>query len=97
MEYDAEQDVYICKNKKHLEVSKVFYQKRTEDLERILSNEGCQLRMNRSIQAEGSFADICVEELQMCWLKVLWLPLRTTSISYITKYRQVKQVNTYLN
>lgn len=43
---------------KHLEVSKVFQQKRKEDLERILSDEGCQLRMNRSIQAEGSFADI---------------------------------------
>jgi len=42
---------------KHLEVSKVFQQKRNEDLERILSDEGCQLRMNRSIQAEGSFAD----------------------------------------
>lgn len=43
---------------KHLEVSKVFQQKRSEDLERILSEEGCQLRINRSIQAEGSFADI---------------------------------------
>jgi transposase len=109
MKYDAEQDVYICKNQKqlkvtgtkksksktgyvsektcysceeckgcpyktscikgnnskipmeernkHLDVSKVFQQKRTEDLSRILSDEGCQLRMNRSIQAEGSFAD----------------------------------------
>jgi len=43
---------------KHLEVSKVFQKKRTEDLERILTDEGCQLRMNRSIQAEGSFADV---------------------------------------
>ncbi len=43
---------------KRLEVSKVFQQKRAEDLERILSDEGCQLRMNRSIQAEGSFADV---------------------------------------
>jgi transposase len=42
---------------KHLEVSKLFQKKRTEDLTRILSEEGCQLRMNRSIQAEGSFAD----------------------------------------
>lgn len=110
MEYDAEQDIYICKNQKQLkvsgtkksksktgyvsektcyscedckgcpyktscikgnnskvpmeernkrlEVSKLFQQKRKEDLERILSNEGCQLRMNRSIQAEGFFADI---------------------------------------
>jgi transposase len=43
---------------KHLEVSKLFQKKRTEDLERILTDEGCQLRMNRSIQAEGSFADV---------------------------------------
>ena len=42
---------------KHLEVSKLFQQKRNEDLEKILSEEGCRLRMNRSIQAEGSFAD----------------------------------------
>lgn len=42
---------------KHLEVSKTFQKKRAEDLERILSEEGCRLRMNRSIQAEGSFAD----------------------------------------
>lgn len=43
---------------KRLEVSKVFQEKRTEDLERILTDEGCMLRMNRSIQAEGSFANI---------------------------------------
>lgn len=43
---------------KNLQVSKVFQQKRKEDLERIISDEGCQLRMNRSIQAEGSFAGI---------------------------------------
>ena len=42
---------------KHLEVSKTFQKKRAEDLERILREEGCRLRMNRSIQAEGSFAD----------------------------------------
>jgi len=41
---------------KHLEVSKLFQEKRAEDLERILTDKGCQLRMNRSIQAEGSFA-----------------------------------------
>lgn len=41
---------------KRLEVSKLFQQKRNEDLARILTDEGCQLRMNRSIQAEGSFA-----------------------------------------
>ena len=43
---------------KHLEVSKLFQEKRSEDLERILTDKGCQLRMNRSIQAEGSFASI---------------------------------------
>lgn len=43
---------------KVLQVAKTFNQKRTEDLERILSDEGIILRINRSIQAEGSFGDI---------------------------------------
>ena len=43
---------------KTLYVSKTMKQKRQEDLERITSEYGIQLRMNRSIQAEGSFADI---------------------------------------
>ncbi|MDY4251080.1 transposase, partial [Clostridium sp.] len=38
--------------------SKKFNRQRKEDLERILSDEGCLLRMNRSIQAEGSFAQV---------------------------------------
>lgn len=45
------------RNKK-LEFSKVFFSKRKESLERITSEEGCMLRMNRSIQAEGSFSEI---------------------------------------
>lgn len=43
---------------KHLEISKVFQEKRQDDLERILSNEGIKLRINRSIQSEGAFADV---------------------------------------
>ena len=43
---------------KVLYVSKVMKQKRLETLERITSDHGTQLRMNRSIQAEGSFAVI---------------------------------------
>ena len=43
---------------KVLYVSKLMKQKREEDLERITSEYGTQLRMNRSIQAEGSFADV---------------------------------------
>lgn len=43
---------------KHLEISKKFQQKREEDLARILSDEGTELRMNRSIQAEGAFGEI---------------------------------------
>ena len=39
-------------------VSKTMSQKRAEDLERITSEYGTMLRMNRSIQAEGSFADV---------------------------------------
>lgn len=43
---------------KVLYVSKKMKQKRQETLERITSDYGTQLRMNRSIQAEGSFASI---------------------------------------
>ena len=43
---------------KRLNVSKVMKQKRQETLERITTEYGTQLRMNRSIQAEGSFAVI---------------------------------------
>ena len=43
---------------KRLSVSKVMKQKRQEALERITTEYGTQLRMNRSIQAEGSFAVI---------------------------------------
>jgi len=42
---------------KRIEVSRTFIEKRTECLERITSDEGIQLRMNRSIQAEGSFSE----------------------------------------
>jgi len=43
---------------KNLETSKLFNRLRKENLERILSREGCELRMNRSIQAEGSFGEL---------------------------------------
>ncbi|MEA1884862.1 MAG: IS1182 family transposase [Thermotogota bacterium] len=43
---------------KNLETSKLFNRMRKEDLERIISQEGCELRMNRSIQAEGSFGEL---------------------------------------
>jgi hypothetical protein len=43
---------------KNLETSKLFNRLRKEDLERILSKEGYELRMNRSIQAEGSFGEL---------------------------------------
>lgn len=43
---------------KVLYVSKKMKEKRQETLERITSVYGTQLRMNRSIQAEGSFANI---------------------------------------
>jgi transposase len=46
------------KRTKRLNVSKVMKQKRQETLERITTEYGTQLRMNRSIQAEGSFAVI---------------------------------------
>lgn len=52
-----------CKTPMHernkvLSVSRVMEQKRKEDLERITSEFGIKLRMNRSIQAEGSFANV---------------------------------------
>ena len=43
---------------KRIRVSKVMKEKRKETLERITTEYGAQLRMNRSIQAEGSFAVI---------------------------------------
>lgn len=43
---------------KSFEISKSFMAYREEDLERIISDEGIELRINRSIQAEGSFAQI---------------------------------------
>lgn len=43
---------------KVLQVAKKFIKQRKADLERILSEEGTLYRMNRSIQAEGSFGDL---------------------------------------
>ena len=43
---------------KVLHVSKKMKEKRQETIERITSDYGTQLRMNRSIQVEGSFANI---------------------------------------
>lgn len=43
---------------KVLQVARTFLKYRQEDLERIISDEGIQLRINRSIQAEGSFGDL---------------------------------------
>lgn len=43
---------------KVLQVAKTFIKHRKEDFERIISDEGVLYRMNRSIQAEGSFGDI---------------------------------------
>lgn len=43
---------------KVLSVAKTFLKYRKEDLERILSEEGILLRMNRSIQAEGAFGEL---------------------------------------
>ena len=43
---------------KTLSVAKEFEKYRREDLERILSEEGILLRVNRSIQVEGSFGEL---------------------------------------
>ena len=43
---------------KTLQVARTFVKYRQEDLERILSDERIAFRINRSIQAEGSFGDL---------------------------------------
>ena len=43
---------------KRMEVSRTFERQRKESLERITTEEGCMLRVNRSIQAEGVFAEV---------------------------------------
>jgi len=43
---------------KRLHVAKEFIRQREKAMERIRSEEGCMLRINRSIQAEGSFGTI---------------------------------------
>ena len=48
----------IEERNKMLSVAKTFLKYREEDLERILSDEGILLRINRSIQAEGSFGEL---------------------------------------
>lgn len=48
----------IEERNKVLQVAKTFIKQREENLERILSEEGILLRINRSIQAEGSFGDL---------------------------------------
>ncbi|MCJ8045280.1 transposase [Blautia sp. NSJ-166] len=49
------------KRKKVLMVSKIMVQKREEDLERITSEYGIMLRMNRSIQAGRTGNHFCVK------------------------------------
>ncbi|WP_061997137.1 IS1182 family transposase, partial [Clostridium sp. ATCC 25772] len=46
------------KRTKKFEISKKFNRQRKAGLNRITSEEGCLLRVNRSIQVEGSFAQI---------------------------------------
>ena len=43
---------------KHFEVSKQFQEKRAEALEHIVTEKGIELRVNRSIQSEGTFGNI---------------------------------------
>ena len=50
--------VPLEERRKNIVLSKSFMSYREQDLERILSPEGIELRINRSIQAEGSFAQI---------------------------------------
>lgn len=60
--YVSEKTIYKCSDCNGCsyknDVAKKFIKQRQEGLERILSEEGILLRMNRSIQAEGSFGDL---------------------------------------
>jgi hypothetical protein len=65
--YISKKTIYTCENCSNcIHKSKCIkghncktpLEKRVKNLERILTEEGCQLRMNRSIQAEGSFGEI---------------------------------------
>lgn len=55
----------IEERNKVLSVAKTFLKYREEDLERILSDEEILLRINRSIQAEGSFSEM-KQDMQFC-------------------------------
>ena len=44
--------------KKRLKISRTFERQRKASLESIITEEGCMLRMNRSIYAEGVFAEM---------------------------------------
>lgn len=48
----------LVERNKVLQVAKKFMKQRQADLQRIVSEEGILLRVNRSIQAEGSFGDL---------------------------------------
>ena len=43
---------------KVLQFTKIFIKNRKEDLKQIISDKGVLYRMNRCIQAEGSFEDL---------------------------------------
>ncbi len=48
----------IEERNKALSAAKTFLKYREENLERIVSEEGILLRINRSLQAEGSFGEL---------------------------------------
>lgn len=48
----------LSERSKHFEVSKLFQEKRAEGQNRIMSETGKLLRMNRSIQVEGAFGEV---------------------------------------
>ncbi len=52
------QFIQLEQRTKHLEISKLFEEKRQKSLERIISDEATELRMNRSIQSEGAFGEV---------------------------------------
>lgn len=89
---------------KVLYVSKKIKQQQKKTLERITSEYGTQLRMNRSIQAEGSFADIkedmefrryLIVGKKMSQPKASFWLLGIISTNCITKFKAEELVSIY--
>ena len=96
--HDNHSKIPIEERTKKLEVAKLFQRECAKNLERIKSTEGIVLRMNRSIQAEGVFAQIKAgdidaflrEGMRMSWVRLFCLYWHTTSSNCTKRYRAAR-------